>query len=59
MEVADMRMSRWMRAHIRKDGIKNEDIRDKVRVTFVVDKMREVKLRWFRHVKRRYTNEKV
>lgn len=43
----------------RKDGIKNEDIRDKVRVTFVVDKMREVKLRWFRHVKRRYTNEKV
>ena len=34
--------------------IRNKDIRDKAGVTFmVVDKMTELKLRWFGHVKRR------
>ncbi|KAG5583946.1 hypothetical protein H5410_044380 [Solanum commersonii] len=43
MHVAEMRMS---------DKIRNEVIREKVGVASVVDKLREARLRWFRHVKR-------
>ncbi|KAG5575484.1 hypothetical protein H5410_055618 [Solanum commersonii] len=35
------------------DKIKNEDIRAKVVMALVVDKMSEVRMRWFVHVKRR------
>ncbi|KAG5627771.1 hypothetical protein H5410_012989 [Solanum commersonii] len=39
--------------------IKNKDIRDKVGVSLVDDKMQEERLRWFGHVKRRCTNAPV
>lgn len=32
---------------------RNEDIKNKVKVTFVVNKMREARLKCFRHVKRK------
>ncbi|KAG5628789.1 hypothetical protein H5410_000506, partial [Solanum commersonii] len=35
------------------DKIRNEVIREKVGVASVVDKLREARLRWFGHVKRR------
>ncbi|KAG5581780.1 hypothetical protein H5410_052407, partial [Solanum commersonii] len=53
MHVADMRMLRWMCGHTRSDKIRNEVIREKVGVASVVDKLREARLRWFGHVKRR------
>ncbi|KAG5569172.1 hypothetical protein H5410_058938 [Solanum commersonii] len=53
MHVAEMRMLRWMCGHTRSDRIRNEVIREKVGVASVVDKLREVRLRWFGHVKRR------
>ncbi|KAG5610037.1 hypothetical protein H5410_021318 [Solanum commersonii] len=53
MHVAEMRILRWMCGHTRSDKIRNEDIRDKVGVASMVDKMREERLRWFGHVKRR------
>ncbi|XP_059285302.1 uncharacterized protein LOC132038635 [Lycium ferocissimum] len=56
MKVAEMRMLRWMCGHTRSNRIRNEDIRDKVGVASVEDKMREVRLRWFGHVKRRDTD---
>jgi len=37
----------------RLDRIRNVVIREKIRVTFIEDKMRETRLRWFGHMKRR------
>ncbi|KAG5632121.1 hypothetical protein H5410_003838 [Solanum commersonii] len=42
-----------MEACLRSDKIRNEVIREKVGVASVVDKLREARLRWFGHVKRR------
>ncbi|XP_019257880.1 PREDICTED: uncharacterized protein LOC109236117 [Nicotiana attenuata] len=53
MKVVEMRMLRWMFVHIKLDKIRNDDIRVKVGVAPMEDRMREAKLRWFGHVKRR------
>lgn len=42
-----------MYEHARGDTIRKKDIWDKVRVVFVEDKIEEVRLRWFEHLKRR------
>lgn len=55
MNIVDMRMLRWMCLCTRRDKIRNKNIRGKVGMTSVIDKMREIELRWFGHVKRRST----
>ncbi|PHU28343.1 hypothetical protein BC332_00436 [Capsicum chinense] len=53
--VAEIQMLCWMCGLTRSDRVRNETIREKVRVASVEDKMREVRLRWFGHVMRRGT----
>ncbi|KAL6497523.1 hypothetical protein OROHE_027152 [Orobanche hederae] len=53
MNVAEMRMRRWMCGHTKKDRLRNEVIRENVRVASIEDKMMENRLRWFGHVRRR------
>ncbi|PHT29317.1 hypothetical protein CQW23_31084 [Capsicum baccatum] len=53
MKVAEMRMLRWICGMTRGDRVRNETIREKVGVAPVESKMREVRLSWFGHVKRR------
>ncbi|KAL6498008.1 hypothetical protein OROGR_028405 [Orobanche gracilis] len=53
MNVAEMRMLRWMCGHTKKYRLRNEVIREKVRVASIEDKMMENRLRWFGHVRRR------
>jgi len=53
LRVAEMRMIRWICGHTRLDRIRNEVSRGKIGVASIEDKMREARLRWFGHVRRR------
>jgi len=57
--VVEMRMIKWMCGYSRLDRIRNEVIRDFVKVVPIEDKMRESRLRWFGHVKRRSVDAPV
>jgi len=51
--VTEMTMIRWMYGYTRMDRIRNEVIRDLVKMAPIEDKMRETRLRWFGYVERR------
>jgi len=53
MSVSEMRMLRWMCGHTRKDRIRNVDIRERVGVAPMEEKIIQHRLRWFGHVQRR------
>ena len=53
LEVADMRMSRWMLGLSRKDRVRNEEIRKQLGTTEMGKWCRQARLRWYGHVKHR------
>jgi hypothetical protein len=53
MSVAEIRMLRWICGHTRKDRIRNDDIRDKLGVAPIQEKLVQHRLRWFGHIQRR------
>jgi len=57
--VAEMMMIRWICGYTRMDKISNGVIRNLVKVAPIEDKMREIRLRWFGHVKRRSVDAPV
>jgi len=57
--VAEMRMIRWMCGYTRLDRIRNVVIRERVGVAPLEVKLRETRLRWFGHVKRRSASASV
>nr|XP_016438442.1 PREDICTED: uncharacterized protein LOC107764395 [Nicotiana tabacum] len=59
MKVVEMRMLRCMCGYTKLYKIRNKVIRDKVSVAPIEDKMREVTLKWFGHVRRRSTDALV
>ena len=53
MEVAELKMVRWALAVTRKDKIRNEYVRGTAKIAKLGDKLRNARLRWYGHVKRR------
>ncbi|GKD52409.1 hypothetical protein Tco_1281385 [Tanacetum coccineum] len=53
VEVAELRMLRWTYGKTMVDMIPNRVFRAELDVDSIIDKMREGRLRWFGHVKRR------
>ena len=56
LEVAEMKMLRWMKGVTRKDRERNVDVRKELQVRELSDKLREGRLRWYGHVRRRENN---
>ena len=62
MEVAELKMVRWALGVTRKDKIRNEYLRGTAKIARLGDKLRNAKLRWYGHVKRReegYVGERM
>jgi acetone carboxylase gamma subunit len=53
MSVTEMQMLRWICGHARKDQIRNDDIRDRLGVAPIHEKLVQHHLRWFGHIQRR------
>ena len=53
MDVAEMRMLRWMCGVTREDRIRNEYIRGSTKVVEISKKIQEGRLRWYGHLMRR------
>jgi hypothetical protein len=50
--VAEMHMLRWICGHTRMDQVRNNDIRDRLGVAPIKEKLVQHRLRWFGHIQR-------
>ena len=48
-----MRMLRWICGHTRMDRVRNDDIRDRLDLAPIEEKLVQYRLRWFDHIQRR------
>jgi len=46
-------MSCWICGHTRRDRVRNDDVRDRLGVAPIEEKLVQHRLRWFRHVQQR------
>ena len=53
LSVAEIRMLRWICDHTRMDRVRKDDIRDRLGVAPIEEKLIQHWLRWFGHVQRR------
>src|SRR6185295_3658339 len=53
LSVAEIRMLRWFCGHTRRDRVRNEFIRERVRVSLIEEKLTQHRLRWFGHIQQR------
>jgi hypothetical protein len=53
LSVAKMRMLRWICSHTRRDPVWNDDIRERLGVAPIEEKLVQHCLRWFEHMQRR------
>jgi hypothetical protein len=50
LSVAEMRMLRWIYGNTRRDRVRNDDIRERLGVAPVEEKLVQHRLRWFGHI---------
>ena len=53
LEVTEMKMCRWECGHTLRDHLRNENIKERLKVESITERCRKARLRWFGHVKRR------
>jgi hypothetical protein len=53
LSIAEMCMLRWICGNTRRDRVRNDDIRERLGVTPVEEKLVQHRLRWFGHIRRR------
>ena len=53
ISVTEMRMLCWICGYTRRGRVRNDDIRDRLRVAPIEEKFVQHRLRWFEHVQRR------
>ena len=59
LDVAEMKMLRWMCGVTRMDRVKNEHVRGSVKVSEASRKVQEARLRWYGHLLRRNDEQHV
>jgi hypothetical protein len=53
LSVTEMRMLRWICGNTRRDRVRNDDIRERLGVAPIEEKLVQHRLRWFGHIQRR------
>ena len=53
LEVTEMKMCRWASGHTLRDHVRNDNIKDRLKVESIAERYRKARLGWFGHVKRR------
>ena len=53
LSVAEIRMLRWVCGYTRMERVRNNDIRDRLGVASIEEKLVQHRLRWLGHVQRR------
>jgi hypothetical protein len=59
LSVAEMRMLRWICGHTRRDRVRKDDIRERLGVAPVEEKLVQHCLRWFEHIQRRLVESPI